>query len=211
MQRRDFLLGTIAAGTALSFADVRTLLARPVRQDGFRFEASHRALVMRALDAARSAGASYADVRINRNRTQSVSTRENQVTGLSDRDTMGIGIRVLVDGAWGFAGTRELGPDEVERAARQAVSQARGNARARRTPVELAPAAVADPVRSASTLSTSPSRRRWTSCSGRTRPPWPWRVRFVNSSMFFLREDKFFASTEGTVTGPDDLPRAGRS
>jgi TldD protein len=205
MQRRDFLLGTIAAGTALSFADVRALLARPVRQDNFRFDATHRALAMRALDAAKSAGASYADVRVNRNRSQFVSTRERQITGLADDETMGIGIRVIAGGAWGFAATGTLTSDDVERAARQAVQQAKANAGVRTQPLELAPTEVHADATWSSSVDVDPfsvsiedkvslllrSNAAALEVAG---------ARFVTSSLWFLREDKLFANTDGTVT-----------
>ena len=95
---------------------------------------------MLALDAARSAGADYADVRFVRNRTQNVSTREARVSGVSDNETYGFGVRTLVNGAWGFAASRDLTRDETARVARQAVAQARANRSALVTPVVLAPA-----------------------------------------------------------------------
>ena len=63
---------------------------------------------MLALDSARSAGASYADVRVSHAQVQSVATREDRVTNMSDSETMGFGVRVLVGGAWGFAASRDL-------------------------------------------------------------------------------------------------------
>src|SRR4051812_7129881 len=66
-----------------------------------------------ALDAAKSAGAGYADVRFVRNRNQNVSTREQRVQGVSDNETYGFGIRALVDGSWGFAASRDLTKEEV--------------------------------------------------------------------------------------------------
>jgi TldD protein len=205
MQRRDFLIGTIAAGTALTLADIRGLLARPVRQDGFAFDASHRALAMRALDAARSAGASYADVRINRNRSQFIATREKQITGLGDDETLGIGIRVIAGGAWGFAATDVMTADDVERATRQAVAQAKANAIVRTQPLELAPTDVHADATWSTPVEVDPfsvsiedkvnlllrSNAAALGVAG---------ARFVTSSMSFLREDKFFANTEGTVT-----------
>ena len=82
---------------------------------------------MLALDAARSAGAQYADVRISRNRVQSINTRERRVQGLSDNETFGFGVRTLVNGAWGFAASSDLTRDEVARVARQAAAQAKAN------------------------------------------------------------------------------------
>lgn len=80
MKRRDFLVQSAVLGAGVGAGltlDVDRLLARPVRRDDFRFDAAQRELAMRALDAARAAGASYADVRINRNRNQGISTREH--------------------------------------------------------------------------------------------------------------------------------------
>src|SRR5687768_18112056 len=96
---------------------------------------------MLALDAARSAGAEYADVRISRNRVQSINTRERRVQGLSDNETFGFGVRTLVGGAWGFAASSDLTRDEVTRVSRQSVAQAQANRSAQLRPVELAPAA----------------------------------------------------------------------
>jgi len=97
---------------------------------------------MLALDAARSAGAQYADVRISRNRVQSINTRERRVQGLSDNETFGFGVRTLVGGAWGFAASSDLTRDEVARVARQAAEQAKANRAALVRPVVLAPAPV---------------------------------------------------------------------
>ena len=98
-------------------------------------DASYRELAMLALDAARSAGAQYADVRISRNRVQSISTRERRVQGLSDNETFGFGVRTLVGGAWGFAASSDLTRDEVARIARQAAAQAKSNRAALVKPV----------------------------------------------------------------------------
>jgi TldD protein len=173
----------------------------PLPQD----DASIRELALLALDAARSAGAAYADVRVSRARTQSVQTREDRVTGMSDNDTMGFGVRVLVNGAWGFAASRELARDEVQRVARVAVQQARANRRAMQRPVVLAPA---DPVpdgRWASPARIDPFTvpveqkadllLRANAEALRVRG-----ARFVNASMFFLKDERTYANTEGTFT-----------
>src|SRR5687768_8383741 len=142
MRRRDFIRHGAVAGGVVSLLDWRELLARPARPDDFEFEAQERELAFVALDAARAAGATYADVRVGRNRSQSVTTREQQITGLADNETMGMGIRVIAGGSWGFVATNLLTSDDVVGAARQAVAQARANAVARLQPVELAPAEV---------------------------------------------------------------------
>jgi len=205
MKRRDFVLRSAVAGGALSLLDVRELLARPARADDFVFEVQEQELAFRALDAARSAGATYADVRVSRNRSQRVSTREQQITGLSDNETMGMGVRVIADGSWGFAASSVLTADEVARVARQAIAQARANAVAQLRPIELAPAEVhrdgqwrspigIDPFSIAIEEKVSLLFRANQAALGVRG------VRFVNSTLSFLREDKFFANTEGTVT-----------
>ena len=83
---------------------------------------NYKELVMAGVSAAKDAGAQYADVRIGRYRTQGIQTRERRVQGLSDNETAGIGIRTLVDGAWGFAATAELTTDAVANLARTAVT-----------------------------------------------------------------------------------------
>ena len=160
---------------------------------------------MRALDAAKSAGAQYADVRISHNRNQNIFTRERRVQGLVDTETFGFGVRVLVDGAWGFAASRELTRDEVPRVARQAVAQARANRSVLVRPVTLAPATpTADgtwrsaaevdpfdvPIEDKVALLLSANEAAL-AVKG---------ARFVTSTMFFLREEKTYANTDGTTT-----------
>jgi len=164
-----------------------------------------REVAMRALDAARSAGAEYADVRINRRRDQSVATREQRVTGLSDQETYGFGVRVLVDGTWGFAASREVEPEEADRVARQAVAQGRANRVAQRRPVELAPVETYPDATWRSPIEIDPFEitvedKVGLLLAANAEALRVGNVRFVTSAMAFVREEKFFASTEGTVT-----------
>jgi TldD protein len=200
MRRRDFLARSAAAAAALGLHPglVRAAPSAAPERD-------HRELAMRALDAARSAGASYADVRISRNRTQNLATRERQITGFADGETFGFGVRVLANGAWGFAASRELDPDEVARVARLAVLQARANAAARRVPVELAPVEAVPDGRWRSPMEIDPfevpveEKVELLLRANAAALAVPG-ARFVNSSMFFVGEEKTFASTEGTYT-----------
>ena len=104
---------------------------------------SERDLALYALDEARSAGAKYADARVSRHWTESISARENRITGVSKSDSYGIGVRALIRGSWGFAATRELTREAVARAARDAVAIARANDRVAPAETTLAPL---DPV-----------------------------------------------------------------
>jgi TldD protein len=84
-----------------------------------------KALCELAVEAAVAAGASYADARAVYTRRQHVVTKNGQVDDLSDSESEGIGVRVLVDGAWGFAGDRRLDEAGAHDAAARAAAFAR--------------------------------------------------------------------------------------
>jgi TldD protein len=108
-----------------------------------------RDLTDRALDAAVAAGASYADVRIERLERQVISVKNGRPDGLVEDESQGFGVRVLVDGAWGFASSSRLEPRELERIARQAVTIARASALVRSEYVDLG-----EPIRSVASYAT---------------------------------------------------------
>lgn len=155
-----------------------------------------------ALARATALGASYADIRINRYRRESIATRERQVQNVSRSTSYGLGLRVLVDGAWGFAATNRVEPAAAREAAQQAVAIARANARLATRKVVLA---AADTVVSS-----------WTSAFKRDPFEVPLdtkiaflmklnetalavpRVSFVSSQILFVDEQKYFASSEGS-------------
>jgi TldD protein len=207
MRRRDFLRHSAIAAAGMS------VIGRPEALHGILSPVAHgpvpgderRELAMRGLDAARTAGADYADIRINTVRNQGISTRERRILGLSDTVTAGFGLRVLVDGTWGFAASNEVTPDEIERVARQAVGQARANRAAQRRPVELAPTEVEPDGVWQSPMEIDPfqvsieEKVDYLFQANEAAMAVPG-VRFVNSSMFFVREEKFYANSEGTVT-----------
>ena len=98
--------------------------------------------VAAALEAAALAGASYADARVVETRREHLAVRTGRVEGVEHGESLGIGIRVITDGAWGFAATADLSPDGVRSAAREAVALARASATTAREPVRLAPVGV---------------------------------------------------------------------
>lgn len=77
-------------------------------------------LALRAVAAATDAGASYADVRLTHTRQRDVTTRE-----VGNAEDVVVGVRSLVDGYWGFAGSRLWTPDEMARLGRESVALAR--------------------------------------------------------------------------------------
>jgi TldD protein len=98
-----------------------------------------RDLCRNAVDAAVGAGASYADARGVFRRSQSVATKNGNVEGVTDVESEGIGVRVLVGGAWGFAGDRRLTEEGAREAALRACAFARAAGRGNRTLTELKP------------------------------------------------------------------------
>jgi TldD protein len=96
-----------------------------------------RDLTQRALDTASSRGAEYADVRVVRRRDESVTIKTGRVEGVAAGESEGFGVRVLVDGAWGFASSNRLSATEADRVAAEAVRVARASATALRQPTRL--------------------------------------------------------------------------
>lgn len=99
-------------------------------------------LVTEALDAAVAAGADYADVRGQTADTESLAVQGPRVEGIERATSAGIGVRVLVDGSWGFAATSQLEAAAVRAAGARAVEVARASRPAQRVPVRLAPTTV---------------------------------------------------------------------
>ena len=96
-----------------------------------------RDLTERALDTATSLGARYADVRVVRRHEELIAIKTGRVEGVASNETEGFGIRVLVDGAWGFASSHVLTGTEADRVAGEAVRIARASATALREPALL--------------------------------------------------------------------------
>ena len=93
-----------------------------------------------ALAAAVAAGAGYADVRWVREETEGLTVTDDRVDDLEAEDSSGLGVRVLVDGCWGFAASAVLDPARVRELAARAVEVARASAALPGEPVRLAPA-----------------------------------------------------------------------
>src|SRR5579883_800781 len=155
----------------------------------------------RVLDLAQGLGASYADVRLETKRVQVVSVKNGAVDALADEESAGFGVRVLVDGAWGFASSARVEPAELERVTRLAVAIARASGLARRQPISLGP-----PVRSVGRYAT-PIRRDPFAVSLEDKLDLLFRadaamravrgIGVAEASLECQRIDKTFASTDG--------------
>ena len=207
--RREFLRRGAAAAAALAAASAWRMtggvaVAHAAGVAEMPDDPAVRALLMAAIDAARRAGAGYADARIGRQRQNFVFTREHQIQNVVDTDSVGCGVRALVDGTWGFAATRVLTADGVAAAAREAVAIASANRVARDRAVVLAPTPAYPDATWKSAFTVDP----WT-ISVEEKADLLLRanaealkvagVKYVFSGLFFVKEERHFASTEGSV------------
>jgi TldD protein len=205
--RRDFVKKAAAAAALTAIGSRGDALAQlPLHVAPPRTAADDfPELCRRAVDAARAGGAQYADARIARYRSQGVQTRERRVQGLSDNETAGIGVRALVNGAWGFAATAELTPDSVTEVARAAIAQARANRAALARPIVLAPYGAAQTGTWRSPIKTDPftipiAAKAEILLAANAAAMRVRGVRFASSGVNFLREEKWFANSEGSNT-----------
>jgi len=102
-----------------------------------------------ALDTAQARGATYADVRAVERQEQTVGVKNGVVEALSETEDHGFGVRVIAEGAWGFASSAALSRREVERVTALAVEIARASALTQGDPVDIGP-----PVTSTGTYRT---------------------------------------------------------
>ena len=207
--RREFLkqAGASGAAVALTSAFPRGALAAraALPQDVERFEsAAPKELMMEALNAASMSGASWADARIARFRQNFVVTREHQIINVVDTDTIGCGVRALVDGCWGFAATRTLTTEAVAGAAREAVAIAKANRVARDRPVELANAPAQPNASWKSACKTDPfdiplEQKVDLLLKANAEALKVDKVKFVNSVLFFVKQERNYANSDGSL------------
>src|SRR5438128_9488001 len=92
-----------------------------------------------ALNIAALRGASYADTRIVDNRSRALATKNGKIGSASDSESLGIGVRVIANGAWGFAASDNMSREAVEAAAARGVEIAQASAKVKQHDVQLAP------------------------------------------------------------------------
>ena len=100
---------------------------------------AERDLAHRGIDTARTRGATYADVRFVRRQVEDAYVKNGHLDNVDRTDTLGFGVRVIADGAWGFAASQIAGPEEIDRVAALAVEIAKASAIAKERDVVLAP------------------------------------------------------------------------
>lgn len=154
------------------------------------------------LQKARDLGASYADVRIVKGESEAIEVKNGKVDALASSIDHGFGVRVIVNGAWGFASSFTVSDEEGERVATEAVRIARASARLKKEDVELSPVQAAE-GRFESGWKIDPFEVPIEEKIGllldadkimRQEP----KIKLSQGSMNFWRWNKTFASTEGS-------------
>lgn len=160
-----------------------------------------------ALNAAKSKGASYADVRIGRYLNQVVATKETRVENISNSESYGLGVRVLAGGSWGFAATNKLDNDSIAKAAEMAVAIAKGNSKLMSEPVQLAAQKGYGEVSWKTPVEVNafsvPIPDKVELLLSVNNEALKGGAKYVNSNLFMINEQKYFASTDGSYIDQD--------
>jgi TldD protein len=169
--------------------------------------AQKKRLADAALNTAKGAGASYADVRIGRYLNQSIFTREKQVQNIANGESFGAGVRVIANGSWGFAATNDVSDKGLTKAAQLAVAMAKANAKTQKEPVKLAPQRGYGEVSWKTPITTNafevPVAQKVELLLAANAKATENGANFVNSSLFQINEQKYFASTDGSYIDQD--------
>ncbi|SHH59800.1 TldD protein [Chryseolinea serpens] len=160
-----------------------------------------------ALNTAKSQGATYADIRIGRYLNQFISTRENKVQNIVNTESFGVGIRVIVNGTWGFASTNTVTPDGIKKATQQAVAIAKANSKFQKEPVKLAPVKSYGEVTWKTPIEKNsfevPVSEKADLLLKTNAAAQQNGASFVSSNLFQVNEQKYFASSEGSYIDQD--------
>lgn len=209
MKRKDFLYLT-GMGFGASMLSRIPVFGSPVQHNGI-LNGADAALKKKmadvALNAARSKGATYTDVRIGRYLNQYVVTREDKVENIVDTESYGMGIRVIANGCWGFAATDRLDNDSIAKAAEMAVVIAKENSRLQTEPVQLAPQKGYGEVSWKTPIEKNgfevPIKEKTDLLLSVNAAALKGGANYVNSIIFLVNEQKYFASTDGSYIDQD--------
>ncbi len=169
--------------------------------------ADKKVLADTALETAQSNGASYADVRIGRYLNQFISARNTKIQNITNTESFGVGIRVIVNGTWGFAATNDVTPEGISRAATEAAAIARANSRFQTEPVQLAPQAGFGEVAWRTPIEINafevPISEKAELLAAASEAALANGANFIDSRLYLVNEQKYFASTEGSYIDQD--------
>jgi TldD protein len=169
--------------------------------------ADRKMLADTALNAARSSGASYAVVRIGRYLNQFIITREDKVQNTVNTESYGCGIRVIANGTWGFSATSDVTKDGIAKAAKKAVAIAKANSSLQTMPIQLAPVKGVGEVSWKTPLKKNPMEvpisEKVDLLLSANAAAMENGASFINSFLFLVNEQKYFASTDGSYIDQD--------
>ncbi|WP_303309477.1 TldD/PmbA family protein [Hymenobacter sp. BT730] len=211
MKRRDFVGLTGLATGALWLPSLPSFAGNAV--DPMRLleagpdVAVKKRLADAALNAAKAAGATYTDVRIGRYLNQGIFTREKQVQNIASTESFGAGVRVIANGTWGFASTNTVTEAGLAKAAQLAVQIAKANAKVQKEQVRLAPQKGYGEVSWKAPIKQNafevPVKEKVDLLLAANAKALDNGASFVNSVLFQVNEQKYFASTDGSYIDQD--------
>ncbi|MFC3811041.1 TldD/PmbA family protein [Lacihabitans lacunae] len=160
-----------------------------------------------ALNAAKSNGATYTDVRIGRYLQQYLFTRETKVQNIVNAESYGVGIRVIANGTWGFSATSDVTPEGIKKCAETAVAIAKANSKIQTDPVILAPQKGLGEVSWKTPLTKNafeiPIQEKIDLLMNVNNEAMKNGAGFVTSNLFLVNEQKYFASSDGSYIDQD--------
>src|SRR5688572_21042599 len=160
-----------------------------------------------ALNAARSKGATYTDVRIGRYLNQFVVTREDKVQNIVNTESYGLGIRVIANGSWGFAATDKMDKESIAKTTELAVAIAKENSRLQSEPVQLAPQKGYGEVTWKAPIEKNafeiPIKEKVDLLLSVNDAAMKGGASYITSILFMVNEQKYFASSDGSYIDQD--------
>jgi TldD protein len=163
----------------------------------------------RAVEAALAAGATYADARVVETRQESITVKNGAVQRVRSIEDRGIGVRVIADGAWGFAAASEVTRADVRKTAALAVKIARASARVAGPPIRLSPVEPTQAVwaspRSVDPFTIPLEQKLDLLLQADRELRRSPAISVATSDMGFARERKWFASSDGSDIEQDTL------
>ncbi|EZH72240.1 TldD protein [Aquimarina atlantica] len=209
MKRRDFVKYAGLGSGALMMPSLlmgNNISAEALLNPGMDV-AIKKSLADIALNTAKTLGASYADARIGRYLNQYVFTREDKVQNVVNTESFGIGIRVITNGTWGFASTNNVTEKGIKKATEQAVAIAKANSKIQKVPVKLAPVKSHGEVTWKTPIKKDfkkvPISEKVDLLLSANAAAMKNGANFVNSGLFMVNEQKYFASTDGSYIDQD--------
>jgi TldD protein len=209
MKRRDFIqLAGLGAGAMMLPLPSFATSIDPARMLEPLMDANQKKqLADIALNTTKSLGATYTDVRIGRYLNQFVTTREKKVQNIANTESFGVGIRVIANGTWGFAASNNVTADGMKKTAERAVAIAKANSKFQKEPVKLAPTPAHGVVSWKTPIKKNgfeiPVKEKVELLLNANAKAMEKGASFVNSIMFLVNEQKYFASSEGSYIDQD--------